>query len=296
MGMAVIQQQIQGGKTSLRLLLIVLAVVLFALPVAAVAKLVLATDDELDDVVAQSLLEFTTVRRTVQDRDNTSRYFTHDVAILKVNAMLKIENMAMGRTLMGYYNGNWDIEMAGASAIWGGVGGRVAGNTIHPIYFKGLRLEVAYTTAGHFSFLRIGSDDFSGILDLAQGNSGAGSGSIQRVSMDGRIYAQAQINLDIDVNDRRKNNHVYVVTIPTTNIYRLYYNTATGNGDYDRGTTDFYITMSDYIYQDGTTTVRNAVAINPRANVHGVANQRHHLPGYGWWMHFNQIAADAAAW
>jgi hypothetical protein len=300
MGKAVIQQQIQDGKTSLRLLLIVLAIVLFALPVAAVAKLILATDDELDDVVAQSLLEFTTVRRTT-----TSGWgnITHDVAILKANAQIKIDNMRVDQVLLGYYNGGWDIEIGNSTGIvWGGRGdsdndGNADDGPVRPVYFKGLRLEVAYTTAGHFSFLRIGTDDFSGVLDVKRIGSNT-AGAIIRQSMDGRIRAITDVTTgDVDVNARRTTQaSLSGHTVGMSNVWQLYFNA--GTGEFNRGTTDFYISMSDYIYPDGSGTYRNSVAINPRNLVHynGTAAYAHHLPGYGWWMHFNQISAEAYPW
>jgi hypothetical protein len=290
MGMAVNQQPIQGGKTSLRLLLIVLAVVLFLLPVAAVARLILATDDELDDVVAQSLLEFTTQQRTISS-------ITLDYAILKMNAELKIDNMILDAASLGYYNGSWDIQIerntgiANSGAIFGGAG-RSGGH--QPIYFRGLRLELAYTTnpAGHFAFLRIGSDDFSGVLDLNRGTWGGtdgGSGALRRISFDGNIRAITSLNIWVNENVRRKTSHTYLgYTMQMTGIQQLYFNA--GGSDYNQGQTEFYITMSDYLYQNGqyNATIRNATALGSAGSV------LTHLPGYGWWMHFNNIGAEAA--
>lgn len=285
-----------------RIAWIVLAVVLICLPLAAIAKMIITNDDELDDVVAQSLIEFTTQNRNVTGPNGGT--LNYDALIMKVHGTIMVQSIYMNQVKLGYWNGSgvWDVELDGHSAghanngvIWGGNG--------YPIYLRGLRIEIGYddidTANPTFLFLRLGSDDFSGCLDLNPGNySGTPqTACIDRISMDGKVKSNRSIWLaapavTINGNFARITEAPAPLgtSVPTTNMQALYYHC----GSYDTGRTDFYISIAANISDNAGGN--NNIAWHPGYQFNSTRSIAEHIPGRGFWMHFQALYAEATMW
>lgn len=273
---------------------VILGIVLVILPLAAVAKLMLVSDEELDDVLGQSLLEFSIVNRTVATPGGPM-IFTP--AILKINALVIINNVHMTNVRLGWWGANFDnpahdMQIYGAATRNGSAAGGLAtgitwGGRGYPIYMRGLRIELAYDNLyaanPNFMFLRVGTDDFSGCLDADP--DGNGLGSLERLSFDGRvqssgsIWPYAAIALDEQFNNDTAATGPLGIEIPFSHVTRMYFNCLE-----PQGRTDWFITLANNISRGGNN---NSVSWNPRADV------REHVPARGYWMHFNAVYAAA---
>lgn len=258
---------------------VVLALVLVMLPLAAIGKLMSVSDEELDDVVGQSLLEFSVINRVVTTPGGTK---TFTPIIIKVNAVVVINNVHMDNVRMGYWVGVWDMHIDnGQGLTWGGAG--------YPVYMRGLRIELVYdniySSSPRFQYLRIGTDDFSGCLDAAS-VTGDSPSSLLRLSYDGTVHAN---QLGVTISDQMNNatdcdSGILGVRIPMTNVLRMYFHC----GPSDEGRTDWFITLADNI-SDGYGN-NNSVAWNPGSTV------GEHVPGRGYWMHFQNTYVGATLW
>ena len=266
-----------------------LAFILICLPIVAVGKLIVATDDELDDVVAQSLLEFTTVSRTITG-SGTYRY---TAAILKVRAVITIQNVHVNKLKAGYWRTTptnaFDLEVDGYTSRGqqdnGAVLGGIVGGNTYPLIFNGLRLELAFNTAGDFVFFRLGSDDVTGSAELNYKN--YNMGGLGRVSSDARIQSNLSVwplpHLALDVNTACANFATMTgISVDTHYLHRLYFGNT---GPCYQGRTDMYVSLADAITSNSGAT--NSLAWNPRSKVAA------EVPGRGFWVHFQRCYAIA---
>ncbi|MBI5845876.1 MAG: hypothetical protein HZB23_14550 [Deltaproteobacteria bacterium] len=275
---------------------VLLSLVLIILPLAAVAKLMLVSDEELDDVVGQSLLEFSIVNRTVATPGG-NMVFTP--AILKVNALVIINNVHMTNVRLGWWGSNFDnpahdMQIYGAATHNGSTAGGTAtgltwGGAGYPIYMRGLRIELAYDNLyaanPNFLFLRVGSDDFSGCLDADP--DGNGLGSLERLSFDGRVQSSGSIwpipaiGIDEQFNNDTATTGPLGIEIPFSHVTRMYFHVPAVQ---DEGRTDWFISLANNISMGGNN---NSVSWNPKTTV------AENVPARGYWMHFQSLYAAA---
>ncbi len=275
-----------------RFVWVALALTLICLPLAAVAKLMLVTDEELDDVVGQSLLELSTTTRTVSGPSGT---LTYTPVILKVNAVVIINNVHMNNVRLGYWSTGGDGSTVTDMQINGESGGGVNsgmtwGGAGYPVYMRGLRIELAYDNINsanpNFLFLRMGSDDFSGCLDVDPDNSSRGS--LDRLSFDGRVVSNISLWPIVGgpvIMDQQFNNDTSTVIAgfdtPFSNVLRMYFHC----GPQDEGRTDWFITLADNISDSGHAN--NSISWNPKMSA------ATNVPARGYWMHFQSLYAAA---
>ncbi len=294
-----------------------LAILLICMPLVAIGQLVVATDDELEDVGAQYLFRFDRVHRNILgpnyynhepggDNWNTRGMISYDAAVLTIDSKLLFRGIRVSGTSMGYWNDGsglgWDVDLRDASdgIIFGGKG--------YTMTFNGMRIELAYDNLAsanpNMLFFRMGTDSLTGCFDFTpDGTQPSGTtstgGSIQRISVDGRIYGHTgQTNLGIMVNSHRANQFFGMnqwplgdVYVPTVKVWEQFYGTTGPGANFGgNGATDFYFSLSNAIYD------HEGGAVNvPRAyNVGAYVNS--HIPGRGWWIHFNDSYANCGLW
>lgn len=191
------------------LLIVFFLVAPFVMPLSLHAEMALCTDNELAAVSGRAGLATFQIehRNTMYDDKifpSNDVYFSHDVVVILLN--MKISLVTDMRALMlGYYDGGWDIDLQNVG--WGTEKGE-------PVVLDGLRLEVGFQDPGHrfvtgdpndvydhmasanrkFIFFKLGTDHFTGRLDVDLGND---------VSIDARIVAHILIPITINVNQHR---------------------------------------------------------------------------------------------
>ncbi|SHJ19788.1 Tetratricopeptide repeat-containing protein [Desulfatibacillum alkenivorans DSM 16219] len=119
---------------------------------------------------------------------NPDGYASYDAFGIKVDEEISIPEFNLTRVMAGYHDDgdgwDWDINMSGD-------GGVIAGADGYPLTFKGLRIEAAvddaYSAHPNVLFIRFGTDDASGRLRTAESGLLTFGGSIQTLSLDGRI-------------------------------------------------------------------------------------------------------------
>ncbi|MBW1989066.1 MAG: hypothetical protein JRI97_05920 [Deltaproteobacteria bacterium] len=286
------------------------ALFLICMPLVAVGQLMVASDDELQEVSAQSIFHFDIEARSISVNGNAANNVYLDAAVLKFDADLVFQGVRVSRVALGYYNDghaydghfnpDWDIMLSdgGDGVVFGGHG--------YFMNLNGVRVELAYdnlrSANPNFLFLRFGTDDCKGIFDFTpDGTTGTGVGSIERISLDGRIYGVVPglSSLPMAVNTHRAwqfdpvSALVTTITPYTKDVWHQVYG-STGPNQGDRSTTtDFYFSLATKVWNmAGTQVVNDIRAVNPGATVNS------HIPGEGWWIHFNDsmVNLNAEIW
>jgi len=233
----------------------------FAMPCSLHAEMALCTDNELASVSGRAGLATFRI-----EHRNTSyasgQYFSHDVAVILLNMKVSIL-MDMRALMLGYYDGGWDIDLQNVG--WGTTPGV-------PVVLDGIRLEVGFQDPGHrivtnsgdvynhmasadrkFIFFKLGSDHFTGRLDVDLGN---------EISIDARITAHILfLPITINVNDHRAS----LVALIGGLVDNLRLND-----------TDFYLAIS----QTGLNACPGTVDHTFES-----------IPGNGMWLHFSFVDA-----
>ncbi|MFP4475993.1 MAG: hypothetical protein ACLFOY_10585 [Desulfatibacillaceae bacterium] len=307
-------------------------VVLLALPIVALGRLMIATEDELDEVRGQALMEFETQTRVITNcyqTDPNPDYswgygfvrshrgnITLEVGVLKLDGQVVIDNLKMNKLGMGYYHDGglspennetygWDIYMA--TNIWG-YGG-------YPVIMDGLRVEYARDpSTKQFKFFRVGTDDIRGRIWFDKDGDYE---ALRRVSAD--TYMEADVHAPV-INDmyeaayvqRHRQYFVFrgnyaglkpLVNTDDTNwmdLGRRNEAPYSNSGFHGLGKTDFYISYANLITST-TGHNNNNKAFNPwrpEWNQHSWGNKPmpigyNRIPGQGWWMSMQRVYADA---
>jgi len=286
-----------------------LAILLICMPLVAIGQLIVASDDELQDVGAQYLLKFERVNRRLNGPNmyghvpggaaTTRGIISYDAAVLTIDAQLIFHGVRVSRVAQGYWNDgtstDWDVLIQDAND------GLVFGGRGYPFIFNGLRIELAYDNLSsanpNLLFNRIGTDDLTGCFDYTpDGTTGENGGSIERISIDGRLFGHTnQTDLALVVNSHRATQFFGMNQWPLGDIYvqtqstwEQFYGT-TGPAP-QQGDTDFYFSLANTIRDHEGGAVNIPRAFNARGNVNS------HVPGRGWWIHFNDSYANVGFW
>ncbi len=289
-------------KERARIAWTLLALLLILLPVVAVSKLIVATDEELDDVVAQAMIEFTTVTRVVPAGSGGN--LTYDVAILKAKMQVRLDNVFLGQAKAGWWRGNscWDLNV---DKNEGAVLGATYQGSNFPLIMNGIRLEIGFDQllggVDHgklpdFLFLRIGTDSVTGLVEMNP--NGGSEGCLERLSSDARIQSNLSVyrffgilnisHVALPVNQACVNSATMIgQNIDANQLFRLYYGCTGPRSETGAhtGDTDIYVSFSDTITDDSSNI--NSLAWNPHNHVNLT------VPGQGWWIHFQRVYAHA---
>ena len=319
-----------GGRVAWSLL----AVFLIVLPLVAVGRIMVATDDELADIRAQALVEMEIDQRTnhsvtyvssfgwhQQTMSNTAYSLSYDCAVLKINTRITYTNI-QGSGLFGLnYYGFWDSQSGGWDVY---IGRHIFGSTINDsgtwdndrsMVMNGLRIELAYddidSASRKFLFLRFGSDDQRGRFSM-RGTATSGMAEGRYISFDGILDNPLEESTSHWADNQggqdepymRMNYHRQTLAARMTMSTSLGRQPLSlvnymdfGPGTPSSGRTDFYISIADTI----TVTRNNGGTRETRVNsaAFGPWNMaRNSIPGRGLWMHFQRgyVSAEMSLW
>jgi hypothetical protein len=198
--------------------------VLMALPIVALGRLMISTEEELEDVRGQALLEFKNETRVLTDMwqhhlntgyswgvahlDSHRGNLTYEACSLKLNGKIILDDVRMESMGVGYYNQQGDLSPGTPlSTIDWDIYLRTVtfGHGNYPILINGLRLEFARRPAdGAFLFFRVGTDDITGRLALKsdlEDKADDHDAGMKRVSGDLYLIADAASTVGIMLYD-----------------------------------------------------------------------------------------------
>lgn len=311
-----------------------LAIFLILLPLVAVGRIMVATDDELAEVRAQAIAEMEIESRNVvvtyatsfgwnqNNGGDTGYSLTYDCAVLRLNTRIAIRNLQVsGLYALNYYGfwtadghsptansgtnnnvaGSWDIYIG--KMVLGDIGTPFGSTAGGEFLLNGLRIELAYddidSAARRFLFLRMGSDDVHGRMTVNEAGT-TGTGTTCYFSLDALLDNPLESTLGED--HMRLNYHRQTLAM------RIPMSTAVGRAglrqvnfmDFGLGTGSPYSSSACrtdfYLSIADTITARNGASIITNAGrALGPWNRgRETIPGRGMWMHFQRGFVDAA--
>ncbi len=279
-----------------------LAIFLIVLPLVAVGRIMVATDDELADVRAQALAEMEIDHRVNhnvtyvtsfgwhQDMSTHNYSISYDCVVLKLNTRVTFTNVQGSGLYALNYGGFWGKDAGGWDVY---LGEHVFGQTINDsgtwdsdrsITMNGVRIEFAYdeidSVDRRFLFFRFGTDDmrgrfstsnqaryisFDGILDNPlEATLATGSGHIWPGTRGHRTEPYMRMNYHRQTLTAKLPMSTSLGRQPLTIVNYMDF----GPGTPSSGRTDFYISIADTI--TATSNVRGTHGGGPYPTAHHV--------------------------
>ncbi|SHJ80782.1 hypothetical protein SAMN02745216_02306 [Desulfatibacillum alkenivorans DSM 16219] len=299
------EQEGSAGKVAWSLL----AVFLIVFPLIAIGRIMVATDDELADIRAQAVAEMEIDHRNLavtyvssfgwnESMTNRAYSLNYDVAVLKINARVAMQDVEGDRIAALNYTGFWGVSDGWDFYVDAHTFGDTTGVGDDGIMImNGIRVELAYddidSVDRRFLFFRFGTDDQTGRFNVQN--------HMRYISFDGILDNNLEETLSWPDNDTepymRMNYHrqTLAASLPfetglgkqalsAVNYMDFGVEYDSNGNPASSGPTDFYISIADTI-----TAKRGTAVITNDGRALGPWNMaRNSIPGRGLWMHFQR--------